>query len=80
MISKEKEKKQEKVVKNEPKQKINISINNDFPIRKKDEVLELSMIDDLPKESYENKYSLINSNDENNKLRLDREIQIEKSF
>ena len=80
LISKEKEKKQEKVVKNEPKQKINISINNDFPIRKKDEVLELSMIDDLPKESYENKYSLINSNDENNKLRLDREIQIEKKL
>ena len=80
LISKEKEKKQEKVVKNEPKPRINLSINNDFPKRKKDEVLELSMIDDLPKESYENKYSLINSNDENNKLRLDREIQIEKKL
>ena len=80
LISKDKENIQEKIVKNEPKQKINISINKDFPKRKKEEVIELSMINDLPKESYENKYSLINSNDENNKLRLEREIQIEKKI
>jgi len=80
LISKDKENKQEKAVKNEPKQKINISINNDVFKRKKDEILELSMIKDLPQEAYENKYSLINSNDENNKLRLDREMQIEKKL
>ena len=44
----------------------------------KEEVLEISITDDLPKESYENIYSIINSNDENTKLRREREIEIEQ--
>ena len=46
--------------------------------KEKEEVLEISITDDLPKESYENIYSIINSNDENTKLRREREIEIEQ--
>ena len=46
--------------------------------KEKEEILEISITDDLPKESYENVYSIINSSDENNRLRREREIQIEQ--
>ena len=46
--------------------------------KEKEEILEISITDDLPKESYENAYTRINSSDENNRLRREREIQIEQ--
>ena len=46
--------------------------------KEKEEILEISIQDDLPKESYENIYSVINSSDENNRLRRERELQIEQ--
>ena len=46
--------------------------------KEKEEVLEISVTDDLPQEAYENIYSIINSNDENNRLRRERELQIEQ--
>ena len=46
--------------------------------KEKEEILELSTINDLPVESYENKYSLINSNEENEKLRKEKEYEILK--
>ncbi len=52
--------------------------NNTYEKKEKEEILELSTINDLPIESYENKYSLINSNEENNKLRKEREFEIIK--
>ena len=80
--NKEKEKKEEEKKEKDEKNKkerINIYFNNDFPKKKeKEEVLELSTLDDLPKEAYENKYSIINSNDENNRLRREKEIEIQK--
>ena len=46
--------------------------------KEKEEILEISITDDLPKEAYENTYSIINSNDENTRLRREREIEIEQ--
>ena len=46
--------------------------------KEKEEILEISITDDLPKEAYENIYSIINSNDENTKLRREHEIEIEQ--
>ena len=46
--------------------------------KEKEEILEISVTDDLPKEAYENAFSIINSSDENNRLRREREIQIEQ--
>ena len=40
--------------------------------------MEISTVNDLSEESYENKYSLINSNEENDKLRKEREFEISK--
>ena len=40
--------------------------------KEKEEILEISIQDDLPKESYENIYSVINSSDENNRLRREK--------
>ena len=79
----------QEINKNEkPKKKIKIDLKKsrmqkyleDTPPKKKEkeEILEISITDDLPKESYENVYSVINSNDENNRLRREREIQIEQ--
>ena len=79
---KEKERKEKEIKEKEEKKKkerMNIYFNDDFPKRKeKEEILELSTVDDLPREAYENKYSIINSNDENNRLRKEKEIEIEK--
>ena len=36
--------------------------------------------EDLPKEKYENKYALINNNEENNNLRKEREYLIQKKI
>ena len=54
-------------------------LNDNKPEKKeKEEILELSTVNDLPAEAYENKYSLINSNEENDKLRREREFEIIK--
>ena len=82
----DKENKNNNIKKNEEiKQKkklkpiINYNENSNSPQKKeKEEVLEISTVDDLPIESYENKYSLINSNEENDKLRKEREFQLIK--
>ena len=79
----------EKINKNEnqnKKQKINIKksridkyLEDNAPKKKeKEEILEISITDDLPKEAYENVYSVMNSSDENNRLRREREIEIEQ--
>ena len=44
--------------------------------RKENEILTDLPVFELSKDKYENVYSLINSNDENNKLRKERELQI----
>jgi len=74
--------------KNKPTQKIKIEqkrsrlnkyLEDNAPKKKeKEEILEISVTDDLPKEAYENAFSIINSSDENNRLRREREIQIEQ--
>ena len=46
--------------------------------KEKEEILEISIVNDLPVESYENKYSLINSNEENDRLRREREFELIK--
>ena len=70
------------IKKKEEKKKVTQSYNynnQNFPQKKeKEEILEISTINDLPEESYENKYSLINSNEENEKLRKEREFEIIK--
>ena len=59
--------------------RLNKYIENTPPKKKeKEEILEISVTDDLPKEAYENVFSIINSSDENNRLRIEREIQIEQ--
>ena len=73
---------------NKPSQKIKIEqkrsrlnkyLEDNAPKKKeKEEILEISVTDDLPKEAYENAFSIINSSDENNRLRREREIQIEQ--
>ena len=73
---------------NKPTQKIKIEqkrsrlnkyLEDNAPKKKeKEEILEISVTDDLPKEAYENAFSIINSSDENNRLRREREIQIEQ--
>ena len=73
---------------NKPTQKIKIEqkrsrlnkyLEDNAPKKKeKEEILEISVTDDLPKEAYENTFSIINSSDENNRLRREREIQIEQ--
>lgn len=61
------------------KQRMNMFFNDNMPKKKeKEEILECTEVNDLPKESYENKYSVINSNDENNRLRKEKEIEIQK--
>ena len=76
--SKKKEE-QNKKIKIAPKKNINQYLDDMAPKRKeKEEVLEISVTDDLPQEAYENIYSIINSNDENNRLRRERELQIEQ--
>ena len=72
----EKEKKEEKnkrVIK-----RVIINTNNSPKKKEKEEVLELSVVNDLPVEAYENKYCIINSNEENERLRREREIEIQK--
>ena len=60
------------------KQLLNKFIDDSAPKKKeKEEILEISVTDDLPKEAYENYYSIVNSSDENNRLRREREIEIE---
>ena len=72
---KEKKEKEEK----RKKQRMNMYFNDNMPKKKeKEEILECTEVNDLPKESYENKYSVINSNDENNRLRKEKEIEIQK--
>jgi len=72
---KEKKEKEEK----RRKQRMNMYFNDNMPKKKeKEEILECTEVNDLPKESYENKYSVINSNDENNRLRKEKEIEIQK--
>ena len=76
--SKKKEE-QNKKIKIAPKKNINQYLDDMAPKRKeKEEVLEISVTDDLPQEAYENIYSIINSNDKNNRLRRERELQIEQ--
>ena len=61
------------------KSRLNKYLEENAPKKKeKEEILEISITDDLPKEAYENAYTLINSSDENNRLRREREIEIEK--
>ena len=75
-----------KDIKPKPKIKINPKrfrlnkyLEDNAPKKKeKEEILEISVTDDLPKETYENTFTIMNSNDENNKLRREREIQIEQ--
>ena len=60
------------------KQLLNKFIDDSAPKKKeKEEILEISVTDDLPKEAYENYYSIVKSSDENNRLRREREIEIE---
>ena len=70
-------KKQETNNKNN-KNNISIPEENEIVQRKKkeDEILTDLPAFELEKDKYENVYSLINSNDENNKLRKERELQI----
>ena len=65
-------------IKLKPIYKYNENNNNSPQQKEKEEVLEISTVDDLPIESYENKYSLINSNEENDKLRKEREFELIK--
>lgn len=68
----------EKQPKNNVSKRINFNEDNSPKKKEKEEILELSVVNDLPMESYENKYSLINSNEENEKLRREREIEIQR--
>ena len=73
-----KEDKQNKKIE-QKRARLNKCIENTPPKKKeKEEILEISVTDDLPKEAYENVFSIINSSDENNRLRIEREIQIEQ--
>ena len=59
--------------------RLNKYLEENAPKKKeKEEILEISITDDLPIEAYENAYTLINSSDENNRLRREREIEIEQ--
>ena len=71
--------KKPKISINIKKSRLNKYLEENAPKKKeKEEILEISITDDLPKEAYENAYTLINSSDENNRLRREREIEIEK--
>ena len=75
-----KENKQTQKIKIDQKRsRLNKYLEDNAPKKKeKEEILEISVTDDLPKEAYENAFSIINSSDENNRLRREREIQIEQ--
>ena len=75
-----KKEEQNKKIKLPPRKKIMNKFSDDMAPKKKEkeEILEISVTDDLPQEAYENIYSIINSNDENNRLRRERELQIEQ--
>ena len=70
--------KEKEVKKKIVKKSYNYSNENSPKKKEKEEILELSTVNDLPVESYENKYSLINSNEENEKLRKEKELDIER--
>ena len=76
----QKKEEQKKKIKLPPRKKIMNKFSDDMAPKKKEkeEILEISVTDDLPQEAYENIYSIINSNDENNRLRRERELQIEQ--
>ena len=77
--NKENKENKEKEIKKEKPKRVNLyNINNTPKKKEKEEILELSTVDDLPVESYENKYSIINSNEENEKLRKEKELDIER--
>ena len=71
-------KEKEKEIKKQVINRVMTNNNNSPKKKEKEEVLELSVVNDLPVEAYENKYSLINSNEENERLRREREIEIQK--
>ncbi len=77
--NKEKIKVKEKEVKKKIiKQSYKYNEDNSPKKKEKEEILEISTVNDLPIESYENKYSMINSNEENEKLRRERELEMQR--
>ena len=73
--TKEKEIDKKKIIN---KQSYKFNEDNFSKKKEKEEILEVSTVNDLPAESYENKYSMINSNEENEKLRREREQEIQR--